>query len=228
MKISEFGALFDLDDVLVDSEQYQAEAYRQVFDRYAVPFSDGIFYQKWTVEGLGVADYLKSLGRDDLDPADLKREKRPIYHRLIEENVPLIEGVEDVLQALSSLYHMAVVTSNDRVDLDFVLGVTKLWSHFDLTISSTEAGARKPDPAGFRRAADMLHIEYPNCVVFGDAQKDIDPAKGLGMKAIAIPTEHSKGGSLDNADVILTSIKKATPELVSDVLRGKKFDPKIV
>ena len=102
------------------------------------------------------------------------------------------EPYEDVPGALATLRaagHRLVVVSNWDVSLHEMLRTTGLAALVDGAISSAEAGARKPDPAIFRRALALAGAapDDPPALHVGDSVKlDVAGALGAGLRAVLI------------------------------------------
>lgn len=57
--------------------------------------------------------------------------------------------------------------------------------YFDVILISEKEGLRKPDPAIFLRAADLMHVLPEECVYVGDhPNNDVTASRNMGMKGI--------------------------------------------
>jgi putative hydrolase of the HAD superfamily len=57
---------------------------------------------------------------------------------------------------------------------------------FDLVVSQTTLGVRKPDPRAFSAVADMLGEPLERCAVVDDCSDNVNAARALGMRAFLI------------------------------------------
>jgi putative hydrolase of the HAD superfamily len=126
--------------------------------------------------------FLDAVGAD-LDPAEFA----PSYVAALEFEV--LPGAPDSLRALRSRgLELAAVTNWDvtvhgrLIDL----GLAPLFSH---VVTSAEVGARKPDPAPFRRALDLLKVAPERALHIGDDHADREGAAAAGMRFASAPLE---------------------------------------
>ncbi|HOW74224.1 MAG TPA: hypothetical protein PKY77_26780 [Phycisphaerae bacterium] len=77
------SVLFDLDDLLSDTESLHCRAYQEVPGRRGIDLSDQLYHDDWVRRGLGIADCLPGRGLG-LDPVALRKEKAVAYARLVE------------------------------------------------------------------------------------------------------------------------------------------------
>jgi sugar-phosphatase len=73
-----------------------------------------------------------------------------------------------------------------------------------ITAEDVEKG--KPDPEGYKKAADLLGVAYADCVVFEDAPAGIKAARAAGMRSIAFPTTHSLE-ELNGSDICVENLE---------------------
>jgi HAD superfamily hydrolase (TIGR01509 family) len=127
--------------------------------------------------------------------------------------IDLYSGAEKLLRKLKSLEMRCVIMSNSTFRIsagmrrDFHdLGVGHL---IDEVISSVDTGLRKPHPRMFRFATASAGSMPEETVFIGDSEeKDIIPAKRLGMRAIRVAIEESPPDRTA-ADGIVTSLSEA-------------------
>jgi putative hydrolase of the HAD superfamily len=88
--------------------------------------------------------------------------------------------VAPVLRALAGRYRLASVT-NGNSDV----ARTPLRGLFDLSLTASEVGAAKPDPALFRAALDWAGVAPGRALHLGDhPHLDVEAARALGMRAV--------------------------------------------
>jgi len=92
---------------------------------------------------------------------------------------PIAGAVEAVERFRAQGLALAVV-SNWDVGLHEKLGA--LAAHFQVVVTSAEAGAPKPDPAVFLAALERLGVAAARALHIGDEQGDEDGARAAGMQ----------------------------------------------
>ncbi len=111
-----------------------------------------------------------------------------------------VPGAAQVLERLHEMgVHLALVTNGDGAMQRAKLARMGLGDRFDGLLISAEVGAAKPDPRIFRRLIELCATTPERILVVGDRpDKDIEPARAMGLKALQI--DHS--GRASGADVV--------------------------
>jgi len=91
-----------------------------------------------------------------------------------------------ILEKLEPDFNLGII-SNFSGNLEMVLEEFELHSHFKFVIDSFHVGVEKPNPVIFKLALDKCHDLPENICFIGDnPERDISPAKKLGMKTVLI------------------------------------------
>jgi mannitol-1-/sugar-/sorbitol-6-phosphatase len=98
----------------------------------------------------------------------------------------------------------AVVTSARREVSIRHLGIAGLPVP-DVLIAAEDTPRGKPDPAGYRLAAERLGVRADDCVVVEDAPAGVRAARDAGMSVVAVTTTHM-ADDLREADAIIGSL----------------------
>ena len=119
-----------------------------------------------------------------------------------------------VLSTLSKQYKLGIV-SNFSGNLKIILEEFKLRQYFDFVIDSYYEQCAKPDIRIFKRALELAATSPLDCAFVGDnPERDIAPAKSLGMKTILITQnilsikEQIADVAIEQLDDILSALKK--------------------
>ena len=79
----------------------------------------------------------------------------------------------------------------------------------------TLADARKPDPRPLAAAIDAVYSQPERAVMVGDSANDIDPAKALGMRSVAVSFGYSRGAvAALGADKVIDNLSELREVLV--------------
>ncbi|WP_231591776.1 HAD family hydrolase [Methanosarcina sp. WH1] len=107
-----------------------------------------------------------------------------IYDREKLQNLELYPGVRDTLEELKKLgLRLAIITDSDRYHARARLMKVGLLDSFELLVSADMTGTKKPDPAHFLFALDILGLKPEESLVVGDSiKRDMAPARRLGLK----------------------------------------------
>lgn len=101
---------------------------------------------------------------------------------------------EPALRDLRARGLTLVVVSNWDISLNGVLEGCGLAPLLDATISSAEAGSRKPDPGIFATALELAGCEATEALHVGDTEdEDCEGARAAGIRALLIDREEGAG-----------------------------------
>lgn len=196
--------LFDMNGVLVDDEQLQESAFRQVLAPLGLHLSpaDYIRYFIGKTDKKGLEDYAAAV-RHGYAVEELIRAKGVAYKELSTHGITGYQGVTAFVKALADAgARMAVVTSSTRAEADAVLKGLKLTEYFPVIIAAEDITNGKPDPEGYRKGAEALSASPNQCVVVEDAPSGIQAGRAAGMFTLAITNTHDEQ-QLEGADLII-------------------------
>ncbi|GAB3836723.1 HAD family hydrolase [Dactylosporangium cerinum] len=80
-------------------------------------------------------------------------------------------------------------------------------------VDSSQVRRGKPDPEGYLRAAQLLNVPAPDCMVIEDAPAGVEAARNAGMTVIAVRTTHPDdelAGAHHRADTLSDAIPLIT------------------
>lgn len=210
------AVLFDMDGVLVDSEDYWVEREREeifpdVVADGPIPPAEitGMNYRE-------IFDYLDEHYEVTVDPEtflDLfDRTAREIYT----EEVDLLPGVESLLADLHAAGHpAAIVSSSPHEWIDLVVDRFDL-DDFDAVISAESVERGKPAPDVYEYAAETLAIDPADCVAVEDSEHGVEAAARAGTTVIGYRSGADESVDLSAADVVVE-----TPDALRSEVRAR-------
>lgn len=205
--------LFDLDDLLSDTESLHCRAYQTVLGEHGIDLSDEQYHDHWIRRGLGVVDFLR--GRDlNLDPHALRKAKAVQYTTLVETCCQPMPGALDLLDRLCGRKTLGLASSAYADAVDAVLAKLGIARHFSCIVTGDQVRRLKPFPDIFLEAAGRLSVAPAHCVVIEDAEKGVRAARSAGMKCIAVPSCRTGDNDFSSANVVLPSLDQVTLELI--------------
>ena len=74
----------------------------------------------------------------------------------------------------------------DASTTDWRPDVAAVMAKFDVVVESSKLGIRKPEPAFYRTACELLGVEPDECVFLDDLGINLKPARQLGMTTIKV------------------------------------------
>lgn len=102
------------------------------------------------------------------------------------ESVPLPDGGLGILQELaaSGKWMLGTLNNEAREPNDYRFRTFGLWDYFDVAFSSCHVGLRKPYPAIYRRALDILGRPAGRVLFIDDRPENVLAANTAGMQAL--------------------------------------------
>ena len=210
------AVVFDLDGVLVDSEQVWDEVRREYVIEKGGRWTDSATRDMMGMSSVEWSRYVaEELGVDET-PEQISKDIAGRVGDVYREALPLLPGAREAVERLGERWPLAIASSSNREIIDLVLAAADLGSYFKATVSSEEVGAGKPAPDVYLEAARRLGVDASACAAIEDSHNGIRSAKSAGMRVIAIPNTHYPPGeeSLALADLVLPSLDRLTPEAV--------------
>jgi HAD superfamily hydrolase (TIGR01509 family) len=210
------AVIFDLDGVLMDSEQRwngaKEELVRETGGRWrdeAPTVMMGMSSREWAAylrDALGVPMDVDAISRD------VVRRMEAGYRR----SLPLLPGADGAVRALAERWPLGLASSSNREVIDLVLELAGFGEAFRVTVSSEEVERGKPAPDVYLEAARRLGVEAGRCVAIEDSSNGLRSAHAAGMAVIAVPNPHYPPApdALALAAVSVVGAGEITPELV--------------
>jgi len=209
--------IFDLDGVIIDSEDLQYKAYCEVLKPYDRRPTFDEYAEHWIAAGRGPEYAVKTWGLP-IEPDELRRVRGPIYHEMLRAEVTLMPGVVAALERLHGRFPMAIATNSIAKDVGYVVEHFGLGRFFNSVVSRDDYRRAKPEPDAFLTAAARLETPAKRCVVIEDAHKGVLAAHRAGTRCIAVPNKWTAKNDFSLADSVLGSLDELTAELIERVL----------
>jgi HAD superfamily hydrolase (TIGR01509 family) len=210
------AVVFDLDGVIVDSEQVW-DAAREALARER----GGRWHENAQQDMMGMSSAEWSRYMHDVvglkdPPEEISAEVVRRLEATYREELPLIDGAPEAVARLAERWPLGVASSSNRPIIDLVLELSGLDRFFRATVSSEEVARGKPSPDVYLEAASRLGADPKKTAAVEDSRNGILSAKAAGMRVIAIPNERFPPGeeALSEAEVVLESISELAPAAV--------------
>ena len=212
------AVVFDMDGVLVDSEQLWDEVREDLARERGGRWHDGAQADMMGMSSPEWSRYMHDVIGLSESPDEINAE---VVRRLLEryrESLPLVAGAVEAVERLAARWPLAVASSSNREVIDAVLDAAGIAGRFAATVSSEEVAQREARagrlPRGGATARRRGEAAAPPSRTRGTAFARRTPP---GMRVIAIPNPHypPSDDALAVADVVLASLDELTVERVS-------------
>ena len=213
------AVIFDLDGVLVDSEQLWNGAKEELvlgtgghWREDAPKAMIGMSSPEWSQymhDQLGV-------------PGDVEEINREVVQRMEQAyraRLPLLPGAVEAVRALQNRWPLGLASSSNREIIDLVLQLAGLTDAFRATVSSEEVEHGKPAPDVYLEGARLLGVAPTSCVAIEDSSNGLRSAAAAGMAVIAVPNPHYPPDThaVALAALAVKTIAEVTPALVASL-----------
>jgi len=94
------------------------------------------------------------------------------------------EGMDELLSSLSAKYPLYLISNTNRMHFEYIKENFKILRHFEKMFASHEVGARKPEPAIYKKVLHAIPFKAPECVFIDDKIEFVRGARRAGMKSI--------------------------------------------
>ncbi len=184
------AVIFDLDGVIVSTDECHFQAWKAMADQEGIPFTREDNHRLRGVSRMGSLNIvLEKAARSYTDEEKLSfaSYKNELYVALINQLKPedMLPGAEDALKRLREMGLKTAIGSSSKNAPAILerLGITGL---FDAIADGNGIKHSKPAPDVFLLAAEKLRIPPENCLVVEDAEAGVDAAVNAGMPCLGL------------------------------------------
>lgn len=182
--------IFDLDGVLVSTDEYHYQAWKKIADEEGIYFDRAINNRLRGVSRMASLEIIleraeKNYTQDEKE--ELAQRKNQYYQELLGNltTEDTLKGVRETLVDLrKNSVHIAVGSSSKNTMR--ILKQVGLENAFDAIADGTEITHSKPDPEVFLLAAQKLGAKPENCLVVEDAPAGVQAGVNAGMQVAGI------------------------------------------
>jgi HAD superfamily hydrolase (TIGR01509 family) len=214
------GVVFDFDGVIVETEEADYLAWREIWARYG--FELGL--DQWTpcigtrqgADTFSAFLDLRHLTGLPLRESEVQAEQRSIVTRLL-SGTRALAGVLDWLDAAAAAnLGVAIASSSSRRWVTEHLRRLGLETRFPAIACFDDCGAAKPDPASYLLACQLLGVRPAEAMAIEDSRNGLIAAKAAGLRCVVVPTRMTANMTFAEADLVLGSLQDATLAQVLD------------
>jgi len=184
------GVIFDLDGVIVSTDDCHYRAWKKMADEEGIEFDREINER---LRGVSRMDSLEIIlekatkAYSDAEKQEMATRKNNYYVELIGALTPadILPGAMDVLNWLKEHGVKVAIGSSSR-NTPIILRQIGLDSFFDAVADGNQITRSKPDPEVFLLAAKLLGLDPAVCMVVEDADAGVEAALAGGMRVLGV------------------------------------------
>ncbi len=210
------AVIFDMDGVLIDSENHWQRTERELFGELGIVLTDDLLVQTRGLTSAEMVDHWTS--RFDIDGIEHEELIKEYDRRMIlamQTEVPLMDGAVEAIQffrekripvALASCTNYNLIeTAMDRHDLK---------KYFKLMVTASGVMPGKPHPEIYIQTVARMGKDPTRCLAIEDSFFGVISAKAAKMKVVAMPdpSEYDQE-RFSAADVKIRSLREINNEL---------------
>jgi len=208
------GVIFDLDGVIVSTDELHYQAWKYMADREKIYFDRKINERLRGVsrmESLEIILEKSTKTYTDAQKEALATLKNDYYKQLLETKLSpndILAGVMKILSGLKAAGVKIAIGSSSK-NAPTILQRIGLDKTFDVVSDGNNITNSKPDPEVFLIAAERLGLKPADCLVVEDAAAGITAAIAGGMKTLAVGSAATdKRADLTAADLSKITVKQ--------------------
>jgi HAD superfamily hydrolase (TIGR01509 family) len=204
------AAIFDLDGVLLESEQVWSAAKRELTLERGGTWSKAAEHDMLGMSSTEWSRYMRDELGVPLQPNEISAAVVELVERRYREQLPLIDGADAAVRTLAARFRLGLASSSNRQIIDLVLELTGWAALFSVTVSSDEVAHGKPAPDVYLETVRRLELTTASCVAIEDSGAGIRAALGAGLTVVAIPNRAYPPDPeiLGQADLVLDSLSQ--------------------
>jgi beta-phosphoglucomutase-like phosphatase (HAD superfamily) len=211
------AVVFDLDGVIIDSEEVWEEVRRGYVAEYGRQFLPDT---QDRMMGMSTQEWSRHLAEEVGVPRTPPEVAADVLGRMAgryRDDLPFIEGSVAAVRRLGERFTLALASSSARILIDQVLATAGLTDAFTVTLSTEEVPRGKPAPDVYLAAAEKLGVAPAECAAVEDSSNGLRSAGAAGMAVIAVPhgVYPPAPDALALAALTVTSIDALTADAVA-------------
>jgi HAD superfamily hydrolase (TIGR01509 family) len=213
--VSVAAVVFDLDGVLIESEQVWDDARRELVADRGGAWTDDATRAMMGMSSVEWSRYMHDELGVDLEPLEISTAVVEKLEQLYRRELPLLPGAREAVRALAARWPLGLASSSNREIIDLALELAGLTDAFAVTVSSEEVARGKPAPDVYLEVARRLEVVPEECAAVEDSTNGLRSAAAAGMRVIALPNSAfpPADDALRLASAVIDSLDDLRPTL---------------
>lgn len=206
--------LFDHDGVLVDTEQWYFKAGERAYAEIGLALDKDRYLEEMS-QGAGTWAQAKAAGVDDHTIDRLREVRDAYYRRYLRTEAIEIDGVVDVLAALSRHVRMAIVTTSKRADFELIHAGRGIRRFMDFVLLRDDYVRAKPHPEPYLTALERFGAAPEEALVVEDSARGLRSAVAAGIDCAIVHNEFTTSHDFSQARYRIQTLADLTDVICS-------------
>lgn len=184
------GVIFDLDGVIVSTDEYHFQGWKRLADEEGIEFTREDNMRLRGVSRMQSLEFLLEKATrkyTDEEKQEMAARKNSYYRELLQDITPdnILPGAMEIMEELKKRGIKIAVGSSSKNTPRILLRIG-LENYFDAVSDGNDIKKGKPNPEVFLIAAERLSLTPQECLVVEDATAGIEAALAGNMKAMGV------------------------------------------
>ena len=194
------GVIFDLDGVLVSTDELHYQAWKKLADEIGISgFNREDNVRQRGVSRMASLEVVLEKGDKEYteeEKIEMAERKNDYYKEMLQslDDSAVLPGAYDTLKMLKNRGILTAVGSASK-NAPLILEKTGILPLIDKISCGLDVIKSKPDPEVFLVAASKLELSPENCLVVEDAKAGVEAAEAGGMKSLGVGPLHEELGA---------------------------------
>ena len=193
------AVIFDMDGVLIDSEQIWDDAEKAVFSSYGIKVSEVDQLLTRNMNMREVSEYWSNKAHQ---PFSMEVSQQSVIEHVCQKIQQTPIAMQGALALLSHLQlrklPIGLATNAPRPVCRTVLGCLDIEHYFTSIQTADDVENTKPHPEIYLKSAENLQVEPQHCLVFEDSPTGVTAAHAAGMQVIYVNPIRAADYSINN------------------------------
>ncbi|WP_300492952.1 HAD family phosphatase [uncultured Methylophaga sp.] len=204
------AVIFDMDGVIVDSEQIWDDAEKHVFSNYGIDITEADQLNTRNMNMRQVSEYWSLKAQS---PFSLEVSEQSVIQRVcqqIQQTPVAMQGALNLLKQIHTMnFPIGLATNAPRAVCHTVLQCLQIETFFSSIQTADDVENTKPHPEIYLKSAHNLNVDPQHCLVFEDSPTGVKAAHAAGMRVIYVnPRRIAETSILSNIHSALSSLEQ--------------------
>ena len=178
---------FDMDGVLVQSEEQHYQAWLITLEKYTLSIPKNLNVEEYQGRSDAIiAKEIEQFNNVKFPENFLPSEKRKVFLNLLSDGLSVPKGRDTFLKEVKERLRLSVVTSSSREEMKLILTKEGIIDYFEHHIVSEDTKQHKPHPSPYQRALKLSGILPEEALVIEDSASGIEAAIQAGIFVIGL------------------------------------------